>query len=88
MKDLLPFVTNEVGFSIAESIVGDEYDPETWRKEYLHIKKVNPGVAEFIKLWSRHGDNKLKTAIMGICVYRLLESQAEADRMAAEYKLK
>lgn len=87
MKDLLPFVYNEVGFSIAASI-GDEFDPETWRKEYRHIKKVNPGVAEFIANWSRHSKDKLHCAIMGVCVYRLLESQAEANRMNEEFKLK
>ena len=85
MKDLLPFVLNEVGFSIAADL-GNEYDPETWKREYRHIKKTNPAVAEFIRNWSRLSKCKIHTAIMGILVYRLLESQAEADRMR-DYKL-
>ena len=87
MDNLLPFVTNDVGFSIAASL-GDEYDPKVWRQEYLRIKKINPGVAEFISRWSKLSKCKLHTAIMGILVYRLLESQAECDRMEKELKLK
>lgn len=86
MKDLLPFVTNEVGFSIAASL-GNESDPETWKREFRRIKKLNPGVAQFIAGWSRHSKDKLHTAILGMIVYRLLESQAEADRMYEEYKV-
>lgn len=86
MKDLLPFVTNEVGFSIAADL-GDVNCVETWKKELRHIRKVNPGVHEAIVTWSRHSKDKLHTAIMGVLVYRLLESQAEADRMYKEYKI-
>jgi hypothetical protein len=85
MKDLLPFVSNEVGFSVAESLE-DEYNTKTWKKEYLHIKKVNPAVAEFISKWSSLSADRLHSAIMGILVYKLLENQAECDKMEKEFK--
>ena len=87
MENLLPFVSSEVGFSIANSL-GDEYDAKTWRMEYKKIKKSNPTVAEFIIKWAKAcKKHRLHTAICGILVYRLLESQAEVDRIDEEYKL-
>ena len=85
MKDLLPFVTNEVGYSICASLKDDSL--QTWLNELKRIKKVNPGIEQFIRLWSKMSKDKLHSLICGVCVYKLLESQAEADRMADEYKL-
>ena len=84
----LPFVLNEVGASIAMSM-GDN-DIENIKKELKHIKKVNPAVAEFINKWSKEAldkDARLHSAFCGILVYKLLESQAEADYMNQEFKL-
>ena len=88
MRNLLPFVLNEVGYSVAAGL--DDNDIKNIKKELKHIQKVNPAIAEFINGWSRNAstkDAKIHSAFCGILVYKLLESQAEADQMNTEIRL-
>ncbi len=85
MENLLPFVTNEVGHSVAQSLdQGD--DKKNCEVQLKRIKKTNPAVAEFIRRWSKTCKDKIGAMMCGILVYKLLESQAEADRMNKEYE--
>ena len=90
---LLPKVSCDVGHSIAHYLNrydSAESDKDVIKKELKLIAKENPAVAEFIKRWSvKSGKMKglVHSALCGILVYRLLRSQAEANRMAAEFKL-
>jgi hypothetical protein len=86
MKPLLPIVDAEVGFSLAKS-VGERGDSEFINSELRHINKENPTVADFIKKWAELGRCSIHTKFCGILVYKLLRSQAEADRMAEDLNL-
>lgn len=86
MKPLLPIVDSEVGFSLAK-YVGEKGDAEFIRSELKRIGKENPTIAEFIKKWSSLGSCQTHTKFCGILVYKLLRSQAEANRMTEELNL-
>jgi hypothetical protein len=86
MKNLLPFVTNEVGCSVAQSLSND--DKKNCITQLKRIKKTNPAIAEFIQKWASYCENKeekIRTVMCGVLVYRLLESQAEADLMNEQF---
>jgi len=80
MKPLLPIVDAEVGFSLAKT-VGEAGDSEFMKSELQRINRENPTVANFIKRWSQLSECPTHTKFCGILVYKLLRSQAEADRM-------
>lgn len=86
MKTLLPIVDSEVGFSLAK-YVGEKGDAEFIKSELKKISKENPTIAEFIKKWSSLSNCQTHTKFCGILVYKLLRSQAEADRMNEDLKL-
>jgi len=83
--EYLPFVTNEVGCSVAASFNVDmKPDREIIREELSRLKKKNPAVAEFIMKWAKLGGSKRvrdHSLFCGILTYKLLESQAEANWM-------
>jgi hypothetical protein len=85
MKPLLPVVNSEIGFSLAKS-VGEQCDKAFIKKEIKKIKKENPTIAEFVEKWASLG-KYTHAAFCGILVYKLLRSQAEADRMAEDFNL-
>ncbi len=89
----LPIVNAEVGHSVAEGLEEecDQDEIAAWKIELKKIKKQNPVISEFIWEWSKqaHGKSaKLHSLICGICLYKLLESQAEADQMSRDIKVK
>jgi hypothetical protein len=86
MKPLLPVVDSEVGFSLAKT-VGEHGDAEFINSELQIINKENPTVASFIKRWAELSGCSTHTTFCGILVYKLLRSQAEADRMTEELNL-
>jgi hypothetical protein len=86
MKPLLPIVDAEVGFSLAKN-VGERGDVEFLQSELVRINKENPTVADFIKKWGKLSDCPTHTKFCGILVYKLLRSQAEADRMTEDLNL-
>ena len=87
-KVLLPIVTPDVGFSVQADIL------QTEKNKYVlgileRLLKDNPRVAEFINsivIYSPEEYAKV-IAYTGAVVYRLLESQAEADEMNGEFIL-
>lgn len=83
---LLPFVKTDTGFSIARELVG-EFDDSYVKEQLKMIKKNNPTIADFITKFSSKCDDKTGSAICGIVVYRLIESQIEANKMKKEIKL-
>lgn len=86
MKPLLPIVDAEVGFSLAKH-VGEKGDDEFVKLELKRIDKENPTIAGFIKRWAELSGCPTHTTFCGILVYKLLRSQAEADRMTEELNL-
>lgn len=80
----LPVVNPEVGYSVATEIGGDqmEYAEEQLRR----LDDENPAVAVFIREWAERSEEPM-SALGAICVYRMLESQAEANSMMEEIHL-
>lgn len=87
MKPLLPLVLPEIGFSLAESLNLNLPDNKYVRTELKYLDDKNPVIANFIRDWSLRAKDKVRSAMCGILVYRLLESQAEANRMREEFKI-
>jgi hypothetical protein len=88
MKNLLPFVTEEVGYSIAKDMCND--DEKYVIEELQKIQDENPVVANFIFKWikiNKKKEARINVAFCVIIVYKMLRSQAEADRMNEEFKI-
>lgn len=83
MKPLLPIVEADIGFSLAK-FVGERGDNDFINLELRRMEKENPTVSSFIKKWAKLGGCPMHTKFCGILVYKLLRSQAEADRMAED----
>lgn len=82
MQNLLPIVDPDIGQSIAQAI---DDEKEYVEKQIRRLEKENPAIAEFISRWSlMHDELLVEVALCGVLVYRLLESQAEADKMSEE----
>lgn len=74
----LPIVNDEVGYSLQHDI--PDNDPDIWLKEYKRIKKINPTIAKWLKQWTKKcKPDRMGVLMCGIMVYKLLESQSEAD---------
>ena len=85
---LLPIVTPDVGFSVQADIL------QTEQNKYVlgileRLLKDNPCVAGFINNMITDSPKEYAKVIAytGAVVYRLLESQAEADEMNGEFIL-
>ena len=82
----LPVVNPEVSHSLRRELC-DKFD-EPYLKEQLQIlKEKNPVIAKWIKSYGKTTDDKLGAMYCGLMVYKLLESQAEANQMAEDIKL-
>ena len=83
--NLLPIVDADIGQSVAQAI---ENQSEYTEKLLKRISKENPVVAEFIMKWAMLNEDSMEeTTLCGLIVYRLLESQAEADKMSEEINI-
>jgi len=79
-KSVLPTVKPETCFSI-ETIFSRDED-ETFVLRYLEeIKKTNPMVGLWIERFSNKSDDPLMTSACATVVYKMLESQLEAERL-------
>lgn len=81
----LPIVKEEIGFAIQEEFrksVDGDYICETLER----MGKENPCVANFIAAYSLQFEEAiLPVMACAVLVYRLLESQAEADAMEKDF---
>ncbi len=80
MTVLLPTVTKETGFAVCRELERED------NNDYIigmlaRLERENPCVAEFVsRLAIQHGD-PVGISTAALLVYRLLESQAEADSL-------
>lgn len=83
---LLPRVTQETGFAVCRELEREDHNEYVIRL-LERVEEENPCVAEFVsRLAIQHQDPAgISTAAM--LVYRLLESQAEADALRAQLDL-
>jgi hypothetical protein len=74
----LPFVKPETCFSIERECLGVR-DVEFIKKMLKKIMESNPVVAMWIKNYSKTTKDRFGAIVCAVVVYRLLESQDEAD---------
>lgn len=79
----IPVVKPEIGCSL-EREVFDKFDVPYIKEQLRRLDKENPTIARFIRKFSKTTEDRVGAAFCGIIVYRLLESQAEANRMTYE----
>ena len=80
----LPRVTEGVAASVQGEILaadGDGY----FHKLMERLEERNPHLAGVLSGFALQHENQAAVAAAGLLVYRLLESQAEADRMGQEF---
>ena len=83
-KGLLPIVHKEIGLAVQRKISeqpGNEFLIQTIER----LTEDNPCIANFVSQFGVVSGNPHLVAYVGIVVYRLLESQAEADKLDKEF---
>lgn len=78
LETSLPIVKPETCFSL-EREVKDLNDKDYVKKVLKKINEINPVVAMWIKNYSKKTNDRLGSIVCAVMVYRLLESQEEAD---------
>lgn len=84
MNQYLPVVKPEIGCSLEREMMDviQESDDINFVKDKLRrLDIINPTIARFIRDFAKTTEDKIGAAYCGIIVYRLLESQAEANQM-------
>jgi len=84
MNLFLPVVKPEIGGSLQQEMVEKANDLKYVKQQLRRLDTENPTVAYFIRNFAKTTKDKVGAAYCGLIVYRLLESQAEANRMHQE----
>jgi len=79
MNLFLPVVKPEIGASLQQEM--PDSDLKYIKGQLKRLDTENPTVAHFIRNFAKTTKDKVGAAYCGLVVYRLLESQAEANRM-------
>jgi phosphohistidine phosphatase SixA len=79
----LPTVTQETGFAVCHELERSEYNEYVIRL-LERVEQENPCVAEFVSRLAIQHDDPVGISTAAMLVYRLLESQAEADGLRAQ----
>lgn len=82
MNLFLPVVKPEIGGSLQQEM--PDNDIKYVKDQLRRLDTENPTVAHFIRNFAKTTKDKVGSAYCGLIVYRLLESQAEANRMYQE----
>jgi hypothetical protein len=80
-KGLLPIVSDEIGYAIEAELIQGHKDHYYGKLLKRLSEEDNPCIANFISKMSALSTDPGTTTSTALLVYRLLESQAEADRM-------
>ncbi len=79
-------MSEDIGYAIQKELLekpGNMYVVDILTR----LGEENPKVANFISSFAMTTRDQLGTAYMGVLVYRLLESQAAADKMKREFPI-
>jgi len=82
----LPVVQTGIGGSLEHEIGSDEV--AYIKSQLARLDEENPSIAYFIRTLCKRikkGSARRNVAMSGIVVYRMLESQAEANRMEQDF---
>ena len=82
----IPVVNPEIGWSLQKELF-DKFDKEYLKEQLSQIDDKNPVISAFIRKFSETTDDQLGAAWCGLVVFKLLQSQAEANRMKMEINL-
>ena len=76
---MLPVVHENIGYSLQREIPEDDH---VYLLEQMdRIYETNPCIARFIDNYAIETDDPVGAALCGVMIYRLLESQAEAEEL-------
>ena len=81
---LLPKVKPEICASMVQNIQSSQ-DKKFLKKELKRIKELNPSIGLWIEKFSKETKDFIGSAYCAIIVYKMLESQMEADQMNKEF---
>lgn len=84
MSLCLPVVKPEIGGSLEREMIEKSNDLKYIKEQLRRLDVDNPTVAYFIRNFAKTTKDKVGAAYCGLIVYRLLESQAEANIMYQE----
>ena len=80
MYGALPTVTKETGYAVCRELERDDNNSYVIRL-LERLEEANPCVAEFVSRLAIQHDDPVGISTAAVLVYRLLESQAEADTL-------
>lgn len=86
LNTFIPVVKPEVGFSLQRELC-DKFDKGYLKEELRKLDEENPVISRFIRNFSKTTDDRMGAAWCGLLVFKLLASQAEANRMEMEINL-
>ena len=67
--------------------ISNKHDEEYLEEQLSRIDEQNPMISEWIRNFSESTEDSMGAAFCALIVYRMLESQAEANQMTFEDKL-
>jgi hypothetical protein len=79
----LPVVKPEICYSLEHEVIG-QFDVEYVKSFLKKLDSDNPTIAQFIRRFSKTTEDRMGAIFCGLIVYRMLESQAEANEMNQE----
>ena len=82
----LPVVTKETGFAVCRELEREE-DNDFIIRLLERLEEQNPCVAEFVSRLAVQHEDPVAISTAALLVYRLLESQLEANALAEQMKL-
>ncbi len=82
----LPIVTKETGFAVCRELEQEEENGYVIRL-LERLEEENPCVAEFVSRLAIQHEDPVGISTAALLVYRLLESQAEADNLNRQLEI-
>lgn len=86
LNTFIPVVKPEIGASLQRELF-DKFDKSYMKEQLLKLDEENPVISRIIRQFSKTTDDPLGAAWCGLLVFKLLESQAEVNRMEMEINL-
>ena len=79
----LPIVRPEISGPL-EHEISNKYDEEYLEEQLSRIDEENPMISQWIRKFPKSTEDEMGAAFCALIVYRMLESQAEANQMNFE----
>lgn len=80
---LLPHVTKETGYAVCRELEREDNN-EYVIQMLARLEQENPCIAEFVSRLAIQNEDPVGITTAALLVYRLLESQAEADALGRQ----